>query len=403
MQKDLEGKVRVVQAIVATIWILLLCAVGLPLSCALMTSSRNVSCKDLFPSRSAFVALNGGFQRVIGRRLCNNRVRLVNGSMGFAKFVVGDCSEKAAKEIAFARHLQSVGIRFLHVQAPLGIDLGKTLLPPGFHCNGNEKAEEFIGMLRNGGVKALDLVPSFVSSPEDVTRFFLRTDHHWNYEAAFISARKIADRLLEELSPSPSHVGEVLSFERWQQTDLPRWRLGSHGYRVGPLFAGVDDLSYFVPKKESAYLREEYLKDGKVVLHKGGFVKATMNRKAISSPSIVSSGSFALHPKMNYPNCFVNSQAPVGKRILVIGDSFARPVPAYLNSVFQEVVLIDPRHFRECKPFRKISIVEYVKSMSPDAVVMLINPSSFYADTGDRGLGDCMLYDRVFEFGVKSF
>lgn len=57
--------------------------------------------------------------------------------------------------------------------------------------------------------------------------------------------------------------------------------------------------------------------------------------------------------------------------------------------MFQEVDVVDPRHFREC------SIVEYVEQVNPDVVIMEISPHVIYdARYGDFGVNKILEGER---------
>ena len=62
-----------------------------------------------------------------------------------------------------------------------------------------------------------------------------------------------------------------------------------------------------------------------------------------------------------------NADAPYRKKILVLKDSFAMPVAAFLCTQFSAVDVIDPRKFAIC------DIPSYVLATKPDAVLLMCN------------------------------
>ena len=184
----------------------------------------------------------------------------------------------------------------------------------------------------------------------------------------------------------------------WKRTELPDWRLGSHGYRTGRYFAGLDTLEYYPPKRKWRFARANYLEDGAVRRRRGSFLEAMVSRRIIGKRCVTSRTSFLVHPCFDYPAEFRREGAPVDLKVLVVGDSFARPVPAYLCTVFKSVELVDPRHFHECARFARVKLVDYVKSRRPDIVIMLVNPSSLGADIGDRGFASGR---SMFDFDLE--
>lgn len=399
MKTGRETVLKGLRGVFAVAFLLIIIVFGGRLAYSAITH-RDEPLADRFPAKGRIVAFNGLCWRLAGRHQCNNRVRMDNGKLNYAYFKVDeDLSWKLQKEVALARNLKKRGIHFIHVQAPMAMDAEKRLLPPGHYCDGNEKATEFVTSLTSNGVETVNLVPRFTSTPDDVTRFFLRTDHHWNYDAAFLAAKIVTDRLLTQLDerlPGPSHP---LDPSKWWRKELPQWRLGTHGRRTGAFFSGFDDLQYYLPKKDTkTFARTLYLKNGQTKVRKGGFQAAMLNRGAVSVPDHASEASFVLHSRVDHLAKFRNPAAPVKRRVLILGDSFARPIPAYLSTVFQEIDMIDPRHFKSCWRYRHMSIAGYVQHTHPDIVVMMCNPSSFYADTGDGGLQK-KVYQKMFRFG----
>lgn len=359
-------------------------------------------CRESFPCKNHFVAVGGFASRAAGRRICNNRVLLRNGHIGFVRCRVGDVAGKAAREVAFSRFLSEMGIPFIHVQAPMGLDLERTLAPSVCDCNANEKAEEFVALLRSGGVDVIDLVPRFAATADDVSRNFLRTDHHWNYDAAFEASELLAERLMERLKLPVDDSGDVLCRGEWTRKERKRWRSGSHSYRTGPLFAGVDDLSWRVMPSGKSFSRVIYDKEGRVRRTHGGFERAFENRKVVRCRDWFSRGAYNVFPRVNSLGVFENRSAPADKTVLLLGDSFARPVPAYLSKIFRRIVIVDPRHFRECAAFKEMSLSELVRETMPDAVVQFMNSTSLEADLGDSGFGRGEVVDRMFAYGLPN-
>ena len=95
-----------------------------------------------------------------------------------------------------------------------------------------------------------------------------------------------------------------------------------------------------------------------------------------SASSFVTDAYSALYVGGIYPQTVhENPGAPLGVRVLLIGDSFARPVEAFLSVAARRLDVIDPRRTK-----RDFRLSEYVLQMKPDIVIQMINPSSFNVD-----------------------
>ena len=151
--------------------------------------------------------------------------------------------------------------------------------------------------------------------------------------------------------------------------------LGSLGRRTGPLFAGLDDLTVLRPRFAT---RMSIRIPSKNIDISGTFEETNMRRadEALTgSRSFLTDAYSALYVGGIYPLVIhENREAPLRKRVLLIGDSFARPVEAFLSAAVRRLDTIDPR--RTAKDF---SIAEYVRKTKPDIVIQMINPSSLGA------------------------
>ena len=354
---------------------------------------------QVFPAKHLFIDLNGGARRLAGCRICNNRIVLRNGHVGYLKFRIPDAGWALRKELSFAEFLASNNVPFIHVQAPTGVDIPKKLLREVGECNGNAVAGRFCAQLQERGVHVLDLRETFAGTAEDVARYFLRTDHHWNYDAAFIASERMAAKVVEILGLQVQDRDDPLRRKDWRVERLPSWRSGSHSARTGFLFAGVDDLDYRVPTVKTRVRRVMYDKDGVAHEKKGRFRDVFVSKEVVARRDWHAKASFRVFPSVNYVCFFVNESAPSPTRIVILGDSFARPIPAYLTKLFREVVLVDPRHLSSCRRFRSAKVAEFVLGLRPDIVVQLMYPGSFNPDFGDAGLGRHA--DRMFDYGLE--
>lgn len=327
--------------------------------------------------KDGLVTLNGGFVRLLGQRICNGVIRLNNGQLSwiFAMWRSEEeiCGCPATNIVSFARLMKDRGRPFLYIQAPCSEDLGDHLRPYTDGCpSDNATAEGICGQMTAVGVDVLDLRPTFAATPEQATANFIRTDHHWTIDAAFAAFPMIAKALLRTMGRDADQSSdEILSASAWTRNEVKRCSLGSPGRRVGRLFAPLDDMSWYEPKFRTEMScsipsrgleRHGSFREALVVER---FFSRKRRHKVMDWYNIYIGGNFPLVEHRN-------RQAPVKARILLIKDSFAIPIQAFLSTVFSDIDVIDLRHYKDEK------LPDYVERTRPDAVAVLYSPTSLF-------------------------
>lgn len=345
-----------------------------------------------FPARMKLVELNGGYCRSIGRRFCNTVYRAPNGML-LSGYRGRSVSQVAGAAADFSRWLAKRGIDYLFVQTPAKIDCGNVLAPPSsvFESGANETADEFLGHLQRTGIDALDLRPMLTLTPEDLARHFYRTDHHWNNDAVFMVFGLLSARLAEKTGADRKSVAELTSPSAWRREIRPSCFLGTKGKRTGWLFSGFDDLIVYTPRFPTQMSID--IPDKKVH-RKGSFRQTNMWRsqaiRGKRGQSYSMDAYSTLYTGGIYP--FVrhrNPTAPIRAKVLIIGDSYVRPLEAFLSTTVREVVVIDPRRVD-----RSLTLVQYVKREKPNIVLQIQNPSAFGADViGGQRSGRSVMFD----------
>ena len=313
--------------------------------------------------REAFVDINGGWMRLIGRRMCNNILRLDDGRL--VEVTPRRPTKHNAERVdAFARWCARNEVNFLYVLCPYKMDRQKTGTPVGAPQDfKDENADEFLANVPNAAV--LDLRPHLASSAEDLKRNFFRTDHHWSFAGAFNAFPVVAERLLAILGEKPREIAP-LQPEAWEQKPFGRSFLGTHGRRTGPYFGGTDDdVTYFVPRFPTDVVSSI---PARWWAKRGNFECTLMNKSMLEKPpSHYLDSGYSLYGGDSPLARNYNPLAPVKKRILVLKDSYALPVCAFLSTVFSEVVLMDLRYYRDMTP------MQYVDMTRPDCVCVMHN------------------------------
>ena len=271
--------------------------------------------------------------------------------------------------VEFSEHLENTeGIRFLYVQAPYKEDAEDALLPVGVESYANENADELLAALSDGGVTTLDLRPYLSETVELLEENYFVTDHHWNSYGAFTAFQKIADQVAG-MFPEKSMELSCTDLNNWESHTLENWFLGSRGKRVGIWFGGTDDFTWLTPKFDT---RMSCAVPKYRSLYSGTFEKSNLRTKYVTEKNYFDHNTYCLYIGGDYPLVqHRNLSAGAELKVLLIKDSYSLPVQAFLSTLFQELDVLDPRHYTEC------SIAEYVNRTKPDLVLMLTNPSMF--------------------------
>lgn len=318
--------------------------------------------------KNLFVNLNGLFAKITGQRVCNDVVLLKNGML--TETVNKINMQPMAEAITeFSKHLERTkGPRFLYVQAPYKEDADDELFPVGVESYANENADELLEALTAGGVATLDLRPYLSETVELIEKNYFITDHHWNSYGAFTAFQKISGQVAGML-PEQTMDLSYTDLNNWESHTLENWFLGSRGKRVGTWFAGSDDFIWLTPKFETmmSCAVPKYRS-----LYSGTFAEANLREKYIAEKKYFDYNTYCLYIGGDYPLVqHRNISAGADLKVLLIKDSYSLPVQAFLSTMFRELDVLDPRHFKEC------SIAEYVERTKPDVVIMLTNPSMF--------------------------
>ena len=323
------------------------------------------------PGREAFVTLNGGFRRLLGERAVNERYKLSNGQLTYVIPAL-DMTGIAANTVAFSEALEQAGIPFLYVNTPFKTDPSDKQLPVGVEDYANENADRFLALLREGGVDTLDLRERERVEGLDHYSLFYPTDHHWTAETGFWAFTEIVDALTQR-DASFAVDARILDDNSYDHTVYPHCYLGSHGRRVGPWYAGMDDLTVITPRFETS-VRLVLAYEG--VEREGSFQEAFLfPEKLEGSPfensryDVYLGGEYSrmqFHNRSRGENLAVESTP---KRLLVFKDSFSLVVAPFLALGYDEVEFVDLRLFGS-------GIVDYIRAFDPDAVIVLYNPGA---------------------------
>ncbi len=317
--------------------------------------------------KNALINLNGLFARLTGQRSYNGVLRLNNGMLTYGQdpLAGADPLVYVSKAAAFSDFLASLDIPYLFVQVPIKVDSRGDLIPRGFGYTTLEKTGQWVQRLRAEGVDVLDLRQLLAGSVGDVEKNYYRTDHHWNAEGAFAAFGRVMDRIGEILGGLDTGFTDPAL---WQKNSLEHWFLGSHGKRVGTLYAGTDPLTWYTPgfPTEMSCILTKYRQ-----IFAGDYAQANLRARYLEKKDYFNDNAYCVTIGGDYPLVqHRNAGAPNKQRILLLKDSFGLPLQSYLSTEFAMVDVIDPRHYTDS------SIAEYCLWTKPDLVITVLNPSS---------------------------
>lgn len=341
---------------------------GNGLSPARVESSYN----EALPGKSQYITMNGGFQRLMGKRYVNERYCLDNGHLTYV-IPETDVTALAENTIALKQKLEEAGIPFLYVNSLFKIDAADKQLPVGVEDYANENADRFLERLREKNVPTLDLRRRVKEQQLDHYSLFYRTDHHWTAEAGFWAFRELVTEL-EKMDPSLAVDPEVLDPENYTYTVYEEIFCGSAARRIGPLYAGLDNLTVIAPKFDTRLCL-----DGPdfEIYRQGTYEETILFPERLTRENMMTNSAYTVYLGEDYPRLYLTNDScrqglevqSTPKKLLVLKDSSISVVAPYLTLGYDEVCLLDLRLFSG-------DMVQFAKEYGADMVLVFYNPGA---------------------------
>jgi len=320
---------------------------------------------DRLRGKNDLISLNGGYARLQGRSRYNEIVRMTNGMLTDIATNMMDTSDFAENLSRFSEDLNAKGIPFLFVMTPYKIPKEENLIPTGLEDFTNAIADQALAELVDRNVPFLDLREDMSMTREQVEKYFYRTDHHWNMDGCFVAYQRIMEAIQAQF---PEIKMTFTNPALWEKTVLPRWWLGADGRRVGPLFAGVDDLDYILPTFETEMSRYSL----GVWNIKGDFRTACIREWMLEQSDYFDMDSYDRYLGGGYTltlHRYPQAENPL--KLMILRDSFMVPLECLLSTELTAIDVIDPRMYDAT------SEADYVTLNSPDMVILMICPGIF--------------------------
>lgn len=328
---------------------------------------------DSLPGKDLYITFNGAFQRLMGIRNVNDRYRMNNGHLTYIVPEM-DVQDMADNTVLFRDALEEMGIPFAYVCTPFKIDPEDKQLPFSVEDYSNENADDFLAVLEENGVQNLDLRKLEKEQGLDHYSLYFITDHHWKPEMGFWAYTQIVSWLAsldESLGVDPVVTDE----NNYTHTVYENIFCGSAARRVGPLYAGLDDVTVISPDFEtwlnlSVPTEELY--------RQGSYEDTLLFPEHLTRDNLMESMAYGVYLNKDEPKVFISNESrqrglPVQsacKRLLILKDSNMQVVAPYMALSYDEICLVDLRLFEG-------DFMGFIREYQPDMVLSVYNPGAF--------------------------
>ena len=307
-------------------------------------------------NKDAFITLNGDVQSAMGQRISNG-VAESDGYFALSYDRIDNSEQIADSIISVNEYAESKNIPFVFVATPYKGEMPDFIYPLSVDDFTAENADDVNNRLKAAGIDFLDL-HEHITTKED----YYRTDHHWRIETARRMSGVLAEHLISYGVTDADDVKYYSDTEKYETRFETNKYLGSLGRTAGAAFTGYDDFYYIIPKFDTSY-RYRHIKDGETVIDKSGDFEQAL----LSDPN--ESDCYCSVLNNSYCEMIIENKLCInGKRLLMVSDSYGRPLAAYMSMYFSEVINVDTQKDRY-----KGSIYELIDEYKPDAVVFCYN------------------------------
>lgn len=258
----------------------------------------------------------------------------------------------------FGDDTKELAVRVKHLEALLqekGTQLGVILFPMNLapddakylgipYNDFSAIADSYLAWLHYFSIPVLDLRENWSRTGLTQEEAFFKTDHHWTPLAAFHGYSEILHWMEDTFQIPIEAIDSLTNLDNYNQTCYENVFLGSFGRETGMIFAGgVDSYTVIYPKSEGSYL----LKTGELddyETYSGTFSEALLNTSYhINSYDDYFKGrveaTYLRNAVSDYASV-VNTQQETAPKILLLRDSYATPIGAFLSQSFSQVDLL---------------------------------------------------------------
>lgn len=255
---------------------------------------------------------------------------------------------------------QKYGGVFLYVQAPFkNVSQAPELLP--YSADNTEESETYLdNLIRERGMPVLDL-----RDYKECIEYY-NTDHHWTSKAGFNASRIISEEVERlygiELTGS-DYYGNI---DNYEPMTYKKCFLGSIGIKVGPYFAGKDDITIYNPKFETDLIYHHY-GEKRPFDYSGDFWTTFVDQDALLDTTYNNKYQANMHGCYR-ESVIINNMAQDPYKCLLIAHSYGRNMAMYMALNYHEYRYLDPQPgaFND-------NVIDYIRDYQPDVVIVMYN------------------------------
>lgn len=295
---------------------------------------------DSFVGKTNYVDINGLFSRMVDKVEVNGRYKLNNG------YLISNLQNNYSEMTSGINNLTNLndyldlyGIPFAYVQTPHVLPSDEDpMIPFGYETHNNGNSDRLLQGLMENNVNTLDLRNYLWKDVENPYDLFFKTDHHWNFFGAFYAHIYVSEFIDEILQKNLSNA-EYFDLKNYNLEIYENIFLGSDGARTGVFFTGVDDLTMITPKFHTNL-------SVSIPNHKwnrkGTFDSAILEKEYLKNDSLsyFDKNSYCVYLDSNTEYIqIINHLADNDTKILLIKDSYSKPLSAFLSLHYKEIHL----------------------------------------------------------------
>ena len=318
-----------------------------------------------FFERMRFVELNGLTAKLLNQKIINGAVKDSSGQLNLMsdtqyQFEKKKEKEKTERAIDILEYGRDSGAKILYVQRPWKNTDKQGMLPYGLSLQQGLQADFWCHQMEAAEIPVLDLRQSLGKNLA-----FYKTDHHWTTRTSFFAAEDIIEELNACYHLGLNQNDQYFNLSNYHKQVYNNSFLGSEGIKAGKYYAGKDDYEVLWPQFKTQFRYRQYVDHKKILDRTGDFYKAFIDETRLLDPDYnnkYDSYGFAA----SVENRVNNYNADNNNKVLLIADSFARPMFTFFSLCFAETRYLDPQEGRYNDSF-----IEYIKQYKPDVIVMM--------------------------------
>ena len=307
-----------------------------------------------FFGKMGLVDVNGIYMRTLDKDVIKGVIN-VNDSLILDSDIVYDISIYE-DDINYTKkvldHAKLGGAKALYVQHPTKVNEFLEFVPYNKANNAVNTDEYWLKQMSNGRYDVLDLTDMKYEA-----NAFYKTDHHWTNKSSLNAAKAILEKL--ELDSS------VCDINNYNVDCYKSSLLGSAGIKVGAGYFGKDDFEVYLPEFTTELSYKHLINDEIVFESNGNFKECFIDQAILNDKDYNNKYNVFLNGGY-VENIICNSKQKNGSKLLIISDSFARPMTQYLSLAFEETRYLDPQMGRYNE-----SLIRYIDDYNPDFVVIM--------------------------------